>query len=376
MADCGVAVVGAGVIGAAIGYELLMRGASVTVIDARGAGLGSTQAAAGMLVPFIEGAGRPLLPFAIKSLQMYGEFADRLTRDTGLGTGYTLSGSLQIATDDEGAEELRSVAASVTAAGVTCELLEGSAVRNAEPLLTPDAQAGLFIHHHGFVVPLDLLGALSAGLIKRGARVIVPSRVRRIVPRHTDVEIIFESGDRMTAEHVVLAAGSWAGHIEIDGAPSVPIRPVRGQLLQLTWDAEPMRRLIWGPNCYLVPATAKTLLVGATVEDAGFDERNTVAAVHDLLDAAADLVPQVWKSSLIGVRVGLRPAAPDDMPLIGRFENITRVVVAAGHFRNGVLLAPWTAKVVADLLLTGREDPLLAQVSPQRFVERTHADTF
>ena len=145
MPDCDVAVVGAGVIGAAITYELVARGASVTLLDCRGAGLGSTQAAAGMLVPYLEGFGRPLLPLATKSLEMYDAFVDRVSRDAGIGVGYRRTGSLQVVTADQPLDELRHIAADARAAGLECELLDEHAAREAEPQLTPEV-SGSAVH--------------------------------------------------------------------------------------------------------------------------------------------------------------------------------------------------------------------------------------
>jgi glycine oxidase len=369
MADCDVAVVGAGVIGQAIAYELVTRSTSVTILDARGTGLGSTQAAAGMLVPYIEGVGHALLPLAVKSLGMYDQFVERLTRDTGMGVGYARTGSLEVATEDESVRELKHVAAALSAAGVKCQLLDARETRHAEPHLTPDVTAGLLIPEHGFVGAIELSGALAAGAVKRGARVIAPARVRRISRRGDEIDVELESADRVSARQVVVAAGCWTGQITIDDIPPLPIRPVRGQLLQLTWPGDPLKRIAWGPNCYIVPSAPHTVLVGATVEEAGFDERTTVAGIRDLLDAARGLAPEIWQAGFTAARVGLRPATPDHMPVIGRSSKVPGVVFATGHFRNGILLAPFTAKAVADLVLENREDPLLAAASPRRFGE-------
>ena len=138
MPDCDVAVIGAGVIGAAITYELVTRGASVTLVDSRGAGLGSTQAAAGMLVPYLEGFGRPILPLAARSLEMYDAFVDRISRDAGIGIGYCRTGSLQVVTADEPLDTLEQIAADARDAGIECEILDAQAAREAEPQLTPD----------------------------------------------------------------------------------------------------------------------------------------------------------------------------------------------------------------------------------------------
>ena len=232
MTDCDVAVVGAGVIGQAITYELVSRGASVTLIDSRGAGLGATQASAGMLVPFIEGFDRPVLALAARSLDMYDAFVDRLTRDSGLEVGYRRTGSLQVAIGEEQEEELRAVAACARTRGVTNQVLNAKETLEAEPLLAPDVTAGLLIPDHGFVVAGDLSGALAAAALKRGARVLVPARARRIGIRDGAIEVELDN-DRVIARHVVVAAGSWSGQIQIDGVPPLPVRPVRGQLLQL-----------------------------------------------------------------------------------------------------------------------------------------------
>lgn len=369
MRDCDVAVVGAGVIGASIAYELAIRGASVTLLDSRGAGLGSTRASAGMLVPYHEGFGQPLLPLAIASLSLYDGFVERVSRDAGIGVGYCRTGSLQVVTADQPLDELQAIAAAARTAGLECELLDGRGAREAEPQLTPDVSGGLLIKSHGFVVASDLSGALTAAAIKHNVRVWVPARVVRVERRGDDIGIHLENDAVVTAHQVVVAAGSWSGHIDIQGVPRLPVRPVRGQLLHLAPDAMQLRRIVWGPRCYLVPATRNSVLVGATVEDAGFDERTTVAGVRDLLESACDLVPHLWRASFVEARVGLRPASKDEMPIIGRSVIMRGLIYATGHYRNGVLLAPLTARAVADLVLDNREDPLLAAASPQRFGE-------
>lgn len=369
MPDCDIAVIGAGVIGTAIAYELAVRGASVTVLDCRGTGLGSTQAAAGMLVPYLEGFGRPLLPLAAKSLDMYDAFVDTVSRDSGISVRYERSGSLQVATSEEPIDELEHVASGARGAGLECEILDARAAREAEPQLTPDVTCALFIRSHGFVVPADLTAALSAAALKHGARLRMPARAERVRQDDGHLSIDIDSGASMTANHVVIAAGSWSGHLEIDGAPPLPMKPIRGQLVQLASDAPRLKRIVWGPRCYLVPADRRTIFVGATVEDAGFDERTTVAGVRDLLDAACDLVPHLWHATFAGARAGLRPSTADEMPIIGRSARVPGLVYATGHYRNGVLLAPLTARAVAGLVLDNRDDPLMAAAAPRRLGE-------
>jgi glycine oxidase len=368
MQICDVAVVGAGVIGQAVAYELASRGASVTLVDARGAGLGSTQASAGMLVPYHEGFGRPILPLAVRSLEMYDAFVERVTSDAGVGVGYRRTGSLHVATD-EPLDELRRLVSDGRRLGLECEFLDARAVRDVEPQLTPDVSGGCLVKTHGAVAAPEFSAALSAAAIKRGVRMRVPARVRRIEQQAGHLAVHLEGDAPLAAKHVVVAAGSWSGQLEIQGIPPLPVRPVRGQLLQLASEGPPLHRIVWGARCYLVPSDDGVVLVGATVEDAGFDERATAAGVHDLLDAACDLVPHLWQAAFLGVRVGLRPATPDELPIIGASARMPGLVYATGHYRNGVLLAPLTALAVADLVLNNHADPLLAAVSPQRLGE-------
>ena len=225
----------------------------------------------------------------------------------------------------------------------------------------------LVVPAHGFVAAADFTRALAKAAVRRGARIADPCRVRRISTVKSHVAVDTDRGAHR-AQTVIVAAGCWSGGIEIEGSSStVPVRPVRGQLLHLAWNGPPLRRVTWAGRCYLVPWSDGTLLVGATVEEAGFDERATVAGVRDLLEAACDLIPRAWTATFQTVRVGLRPGTPDGLPVIGSSRRDERVVYATGHYRNGVLLAPLTARLIADALLDERTDPLIEAVSPARF---------
>jgi glycine oxidase len=179
--------------------------------------------------------------------------------------------------------------------------------------------------------------------------------------------VVADDGATWTARHVVVASGSWSGQLESPDPAARAVRPVRGQLIQLGWTGHPLGRVIWGKDCYVVPWRDGTILVGATVEEVGFDDRTTAAGVRDLLDAACELLPEAWCATFLDARAGLRPATPDSLPIIGPSTSIEGLVYATGHFRNGVLLAPLTATIVADLILDGRGDPALALTTPDRF---------
>jgi glycine oxidase len=192
--------------------------------------------------------------------------------------------------------------------------------------------------------------------------------VRRITGAAGGNLIVETERGSLTGKGAVLAAGSWSAQIEVTGVSArVPIRPVRGQLLHLAWNGPILRRVTWGERCYVVPWEDGTMLVGATVEEAGFDERTTAAGVRDLIEAACELVPRTWTAGFIAAKAGLRPASSDELPVIGRSSVVPNLMYATGHYRNGVLLAPLTAQFVADAMLENQIDPLMASTSPQRF---------
>ena len=175
---------------------------------------------------------------------------------------------------------------------------------------------------------------------------------------------------RDSADFVVVAAGSWSGRVRVRNLPALPVRPVRGQLLHLEWTApRSLSRIIWGPRAYAVPWSDRSLLVGATVEDAGFDEHATAAGVHDLTSAVIELLPDAAFARFDAVRVGLRPALPDALPAIGPFQRAPRVVMATGHFRNGVLLAPVTAEIVGKYVVDDVKDTAFRVTTPDRFLD-------
>lgn len=363
-------VIGAGVVGAAVAYELARRGASVEIVDERPVGMGATQASAGVLAPYIEAReGSPLLDLTERSLGLFDNFIERVSAESGVAVPYRRTGTLDIATTDSERCALRTTAEALARRDVPALLLDAAAVRAEEPQLGDRAIGGLLIESHGFVAAGELTRALVAAARRHGAQLIEQSRVRRITRLHGDMIVDTDRGS-LTSNAVVLAAGSWSGAIVIDGVnATVPVRPVRGQLLHLGWTGTPLRRVTWSGRCYLVPWDDGTLLVGATVEEAGFDERTTAAGVRDLLDAACEIVPHVWSAGFRGARAGLRPVTADQLPVIGLSGAVPNLMYATGHYRNGVLLAPLTGQLVADAMLDNRIDPMLAPVSPSRFGE-------
>jgi len=361
-------VVGAGVIGCAVAYELARRGAAVTLVDGRSVGQGATQASAGVLAPYLEAADHSdtFQSLTSTSLSLYDAFVEQVQAESGRDVPYRRTGTLEVAGTDERMDVLRQRAARIDA-DAHVSVLDAAATRAEEPQVAADVVGSLLIGAHGFVGVRALTAALATAARRHGVVVREQRAVHRIGSAAGGLCVETSEGT-LGAAAVVLAAGSWSGTIAIEPTVASPaVRPVRGQLLHLVWKGAPLRRVLWSERCYLVPWDDGTVLAGATSEDAGFEEKATVAGVRDLLDAACDLAPQAWTATFLGTRVGLRPASPDELPIVGFSKTLPGLMYATGHYRNGVLLAPLTARLVADALVDDRRDPLLDALAPARF---------
>ena len=364
-----VIVIGAGIIGCAVACELGRRGAAVRVIEGRGIGGGATRASAGVLAAYTESdRPGPFRTLCGASLGLWDDFVGRVVADSGRHVLYERTGTLEVATDDASRRRLEQTGSGLAAAGIDCRLLTAREARAAEPSLGGAVAGGLLVPSHGFVGVATLTEALrEAAAARHGVSFVTGRPVRAARVRRSGGMAVETAAGTLTADAVVLAAGSWSGGVAVAGEAPLPVRPVRGQLLQLTWSGDRLARVVWCPRCYVVPWPDGSMLVGATVEEVGFDERATVSGVAALIEAVVDVLPQARYAGFGAVRAGLRPGTPDDLPVVGRSAAAPGLVYATGHYRNGVLLAPLTARLVADLVLDGREDPLLAAIAPARF---------
>lgn len=364
-----VAILGAGIIGVAIADALARGGAEVTVLDRRSPGRGASQASAGILAPYTEASSdSPLLPSAVRSLAMFDEFVASAAARSGVRVEYARTGTLEVAEDADTARHLRNSQTWLAAADVAADWIEPADLPGIEPAVAPNAAGALLIRSHGYVGVPSLLRALTHAARLSGA--VFESPVDALEVSAGPGGLGVRTGAHTyPADAVVVAAGSWSGALRIADQQPWPVRPVRGQLLELGWDAgRPLpRRVVWGPRCYCVPWTTGSLLVGATSEEAGFDERSTVEGVAQLTTAVARLLPEARIAAVRDVRVGLRPATSDGLPIVGPLRAQPRIVAATGHFRNGILLAPLTARAVAGYLLDGTADDLFAIATPDRF---------
>jgi glycine oxidase len=364
--DAEILVIGGGIIGCAVAGELTGRGARVHVLDSRSVGQGATQASAGMLAPYTEAhESGPLLDLLVRSLDLYDGWIEDVRARSGRSVEYRRSGSLEVALDSEAAAHLERTGAAVGAD--RCTWLDSAGARQLEPVLPEAIVGALSAPGHGYVSAIDLTTALARVVSDGGGRVQIASRAVAVDAGSRSVDVVLEDGNRIRAEQVVIATGSWTPQLlGLDDEAPRQVRPVRGQLLRIRTRAPVLSRVVWGPRCYLVPWDDGTVLVGATMEEAGFEERNTVSAVRALLEAASTLVPALSDATFVDARSGLRPATPDGLPIIGPSASSDRVFYATGHFRNGILLAPLTARMVADLMRERRTSPGLDALSPRR----------
>jgi glycine oxidase len=275
---------------------------------------------------------------------MYDQFVATVSADANAPIEYRRCGTIEVARDPGSARRLTTLGEWARSRGVDARWAEASEISRLEPALAPTC-GGLMVSQHGYVRVAQLTAALETAARRHGASIQDQRRVEQVVSTDGGVTLTTREG-AYRARFAVVAAGSWSGAI----APETEVIPVRGQLLYVSWKGPAITRVLWSDHCYLVPWLDGTLLVGATVEDVGFDERVTAAGVQQLLNAASDVLPGIADATFVEARVGLRPATPTGLPIIRRSTEHPSIIYATGHFRNGILLAPLTARRVADLI--------------------------
>jgi glycine oxidase len=363
MAD--VIVVGAGLIGLGVAYELAKHGASVTVYDRAEPARAASWAGAGMLAPFSEQMpDAAMLALCRESLAIFPEFVAELRERTGVDARFRRDGTLHVALDGARLAELAAHAPTFAANGGEVTLLDRGEALAREPMLAKDLAGGLFVANEAQVDNRRLGRALLAGCESLGVRIervdglALECDARRVRGLRTAYGFA-------SAPVVVNAAGAWAGTLPgVPDAARVPVRPVAGQMLAIAIPRTAMRALVWLGHRYLVPRGDGRLLVGATVEEHGFDARVTAAGMHDLLDAALAVAPSLATFAVVETWAGLRPGSHDGRPYLGA-TALDGYVVACGHYRNGILLTPITARAIAELVVDGRSDEL-APFAPAR----------
>ncbi|MFI4990799.1 MAG: glycine oxidase ThiO [Solirubrobacterales bacterium] len=379
-----VLVIGGGVIGLSLAWRASERGMAVTVLERDTLGSGTSHVAAGMLAPVAEAefgeAGRRVLELGLRSAELWPAFAEQLRAASGVDVCLLRTGTLMLARDEDEARELERQFAFREGLGLTTSRLRGSEAREREPALAPSMRLALEAPDDHSVDPRRLLAALRAVCASSGVQLREHAPVERVETDAGRVAgVTLAGGETLAAGQVVLAAGAWSAQIagrELGGRRvtiTVPVRPVRGQLLRLRDPAGPglLSRVIRFDGGYVVPRADGRYVLGATVEERGFDVEPDVGGVYDLLRDAHEIVPGISELKIEELCVGLRPGMPDNAPAIGA-ASPQGLTLATGHHRNGILLAPLTAQLVAKLLggeeMDATELELLSACDPRRFV--------
>jgi glycine oxidase len=369
-----VAIVGAGAIGLAIGWRLAQAGCAVELFDRGAAGRGASWAAAGMLAAGVEtepGEER-LLALTRASQARWPDFAHALEAAAGVDVGYRTEGTQVVALTRDDAEQLRSLAAFQRGCGVALDWLDGAAARAREPHLTPRTVAAVFSPHDHQVDNRRLVGALIKAVAAAGGRLHEHAEAALDVVGGRVVGVV--AGERrVSADVVVLCAGAWSRQVAgLPPAARPPVRPIKGQMLALRMDpaATLVSHVVWAPKAYLVPRRDGRLLIGATVEERGFDTANTAGAIYGLLDGAWRAVPALEELPIDELWAGFRPGSRDDAPVLGP-SGIDGLILATGHHRNGILLTPITADTICACVTTGRLPEVAQRFTVDRFARVT-----
>ena len=349
-------VVGAGVIGLSVAWRAAQEGLRVRVLERGRAGGGASGVAAGMLAPVgeVRWGEDELLALALRSHAAWPAFAAGLAAVTGRAPGHRQVGALHVALDRDEAAELRRRHELMREHGLDAEWLGSRECRRLEPGLAPGVVGGVHARHEAAVDPRELTASLLEACRRAGVDVREGCEASAALLRDERLAGVRSAdGEEHRAERTVLAAGAWSAAEWLPPEARPRVRPVKGQILTLRASAgsPPCERIVASERFYAVPRADGTLVVGATVEEAGFDTRVTAGAVHELLRESSRALPDVAELELVEVQAGLRPGSPDNAPLIGR-AAIAGLVLATGHFRNGVLLAPVTAELVLAELRT------------------------
>ncbi len=362
-----VVIVGGGIIGLSIGWQLLRRHVEVTLIDKGEAGKAASWLAAGMLAPNAEVGFEEIdfLKFGEKSLALYPQFLSELKEDSGIDVPIDRCGTLMVALDRDDSEYLKRLYDFRKSLQLPAEWLSATKTRDREPMLSPKVVSGLWLPNDAQIDNRLLISAIKHAFVKRGGTLVEQCEARSINPHER--RITTTKGD-IEFSRAVLSQGCW-GRL-IDGIPEAylpPVRPVKGQILTLRM-SETLRlsTVVRSPRVYLAPKYDGRLVVGATSEEKGFDDSITAGGVMDLLQEGYEAVPAIYEMSLQEVRVGLRPGSRDNAPIIGEspFPNI---FYANGYYRHGILLTPVTAFEMTARILDGAFSDLAKPFDASRF---------
>lgn len=364
-------ICGGGVIGLSLACELRKRGAGgVTVLEKNPAcGQESSRAAAGILAPQAEAdEANNFFRLCAASRDLYPDFAEELFNETGANIELDRAGTLYLAFTEKDSREIEKRFAWQTKAGLPVERLTATEIRKREPFVSPDVREGLFFPRDWQVENRQLLNALRKFAGKSRIEIIENAEVKNLIVKGGRATGAETHNGKFSASKIVLATGAWTSLVKISGAPlPVKVKPMRGQMICYKTAKKLFSHVVYSPQSYIVPRGDGRILAGATVEDAGFDKGVTGAGVEFLRENAYRIAPNLVNLEIADAWAGLRPFAADGLPVLGAFAGIENLFAATAHYRNGILLAPLTAQILAGKILENSDSEFLEIFSPRRF---------
>ncbi|MFQ5604733.1 MAG: glycine oxidase ThiO [bacterium] len=364
-----VIIIGAGLIGCAIAHRLASSGLQVTVVEKGQPGEEASRAAAGMLAPQAEdahGLQNDMNEFCFASHALYPEFVEQIAEESGLHVGYQTSGSIYAASDYTEAKMLAGLFERQIRAHKKAEELTPTQLKTVEPALADSAETAVFLPDDHFVNNRQLLTALVTAASRKKVKFLSNTPVLALEIQKDKVDGVHIPGGILRGHKIIIAAGSWSGLIDCRERIVLPVRPIRGQIVCLQVKPQPLRHLIHSSGCYLVPWPDGRILVGSTVENVGYNKQVSAEGVQQLLHSALKIIPALASATVADMWAGLRPDTPDNLPILGE-TALDNLLVASGHFRNGILLAPLTAKLIAELIVSGKTSLSLQPFRADRF---------
>lgn len=356
-------IIGGGIIGCSIALELQRAGLQCTVLDKGPLLQEASTAAAGMLGAQVEihhpGAFYELCRY---SQRIYSEWTDELEEISGLSPQYISEGIIRIAYNEEDEQELRSRLSWMKDA----EWVDTATIRDLEPRVALGERGGLYFRKDHQIHPVHTAKALEAALHREGCIIRAWTPVFHLIEKNGRVCGVKTAEGELYADHVIIAAGAWSSALTEPYGLPLPLFPVKGQCISVRLQAPIINRTIFTKGCYIVPKMDGSLLIGASQLEAGYDKRTHISVVSDLYARAAELLPELAEAELMSTWAGLRPGTRDELPFIGASSRMPGVIVAAGHYRNGILLAPATAKLVKQMVHGEALDVDVTAFAPDR----------
>ncbi len=368
-----VVIVGGGIIGCAIAYNLRKLGVDVIVLDKGEIGAEASSAAAGLLAPLgpLSGSG-PFADLLLASFSLFPSLVTELEEVSGTHTGYERTGALRVIRNPRHLVKLRKRMQAWQPLGLEMHWLSGDEAHQHEPLLSPNVCAAIYAPEESQISAAQLTRAFAQTAIRRGAKLYSHSEITGIQHCNARVTSVQTAqGETITCNHLVIAAGAWSARCGEWLNIPIPVSPQRGQILSLRQPtvppSQPLRSIVFGEAAYLAPKAGSTIIVGASKDEVGFDKHVTAGGLFWLLSTAIRLTPTLASCAIERVWAGLRPKTPDQHPILGAVPNWENVTLAVGHGSIGIILSAITGQAIAEMVTTGRTPEIVKAFSVERF---------